>query len=162
MHRIQRIPKGSAKRHTSDVSLIVVPMTSRGDSLADADAWDSEALGEVREEFYRGSGRGGQRRNKVSTAVRLVHVDSGIEVRQESGRRQVDNRRAVRERLLGKLAEVQEAANAEMYRGERRELLDSRSRVLTHNEQRSTVKISGGDSNGVSWAWRRFYAGEWE
>lgn len=156
MHRIQRIPKGSTKRHTSDVTLIILPYSTSSAVLADP--WDDDALGNVREEFYRGSGRGGQRRNKVSTAVRLVHVESGIEVRQESGRRQVDNRRAVRERLLSKLAEAETARQADEYRGERSGLRSPDTAVYTHNEQRSTVKAGDGRVR----RWKDFYAGEWK
>jgi hypothetical protein len=47
----------------------------------------------------RGSGPGGQKRNKTSSAIRLTHLPTGISVRAEDSRSQKSNRRAALERL---------------------------------------------------------------
>lgn len=58
---------------------------------------DAGLLRECREERYKASGPGGQRRNKVTTAVRLRHEPSGVQVQAEEGRALEENRqRAVR------------------------------------------------------------------
>ena len=53
--------------------------------------------------FVRGSGPGGQHRNKVETGVRLVHPPSGVTVVATDQRSQHQNREAAFERLIAKL-----------------------------------------------------------
>ena len=66
-------------------------------------ATDQESLGRDTEiEFFRGSGPGGQNRNKVETVVRLRHP-SGIVVEAEDARTQGQNRKLAFERLKARL-----------------------------------------------------------
>jgi protein subunit release factor B len=55
---------------------------------------------DLEESFARSSGPGGQNVNKVSTAVTLQHVPSGICVTVQDSRSQAINRKLARERLL--------------------------------------------------------------
>ncbi len=65
---------------------------------------DREALSrEVEVSTFRGSGPGGQHRNKTETAVRLRHVPTGITVVAAEHRSQWRNREAAWERLIERL-----------------------------------------------------------
>ena len=61
---------------------------------------------EFEEVFSRSRGPGGQHVNKVSTAVTLRHVRSGIQVTVSDSRSQALNRATARKRLKEKLAEL--------------------------------------------------------
>ena len=55
---------------------------------------------ELEEIFARSGGPGGQNVNKVSTAVTLHHLPSGLRVTVQDSRSQASNRKLARERLL--------------------------------------------------------------
>ncbi len=57
-------------------------------------------------ETYRSSGPGGQRKNKVETAVRLRHLPSGVTVVATEHRSQAENRRLAFERLRKRLMKL--------------------------------------------------------
>jgi protein subunit release factor B len=57
-------------------------------------------------ETYRSSGPGGQRKNKVETAVRLKHLPSGLTVIATEHRSQAENRKLALERLRARLIKL--------------------------------------------------------
>src|SRR5512146_1245139 len=63
---------------------------------------------DLQEMFARSSGPGGQNVNKVSTAVTLRHLPSGISVTVQDSRSQAVNRRLARERLLDAVESARE------------------------------------------------------
>ncbi len=102
VHRVQRVPATEAQGriHTSTASLAVLPKI------------DAQKL-VIREEelewqFFRAGGHGGQNVNKVSTAVRLIHIPTGIAVVSTQERYQQRNREICLDLLRSQLWEKQE------------------------------------------------------
>lgn len=86
---------GGGAKHTSYVAVTVNRLIAYTTTLRETD---------LEETFQRGHGSGGQNQNKVSSAVRLIHKPTGLEV-FINGRDQVRNRQTARQALAGKLAE---------------------------------------------------------
>ena len=62
---------------------------------------------DIRETFVRAQGRGGQKVNKTSSCVMLVHIPTGISVKCQAGRSQAMNRFIARRILLDKIEGMQ-------------------------------------------------------
>lgn len=67
--------------------------------------------GDLEWQCFRGSGNGGQKRNKTSSAVRITHLPSGIKIRVESERSQLMNKEAALSMLRAKLFAIRTDAN---------------------------------------------------
>src|SRR6186997_2160737 len=110
---------------------------------------------DLEENFARSSGPGGQNVNKVSTAVTLRHLPSGISVTVQDSRSQAVNRKLARERLLGAIESAREAQRmAEIAKREKerrrksprpaalkRKILESKRRRADLKKQRTKIKL---------------------
>lgn len=112
---------------------------------------------DLSEEFIRGSGPGGQKINKTSVVVQLIHLPSGIRIRCQAGRSQAMNRFLARRQLVEKLEEKifrekSERQNlAEKIRRQKRrrsrrakdKMLQEKKHHARKKEHRRSVKNSG-------------------
>jgi peptide chain release factor 2 len=110
VHRLVRISPFSSeqKRHTSFALVEVLPEIS---SIKEDNFKIPED--DLRVEFFRSSGPGGQNVNKVETAVRIVHVPTGLTAASQEGRSQSQNRETAMNTLKAKLIKLMEENQVE-------------------------------------------------
>lgn len=103
VHRLVRISPFNAKqlRHTSFSMVEVIPKFETPDELEIPPE-------EIRTEYSKSSGPGGQNVNKRETAVRLVHIPTNLAVHVETERSQAQNREKALTMLEAKLYKLQE------------------------------------------------------
>jgi len=129
-HRVQRIPitEASGRIHTSTATVAVLPEAEEVDLKIDED--------DLRVDIFRAGGHGGQNVNKLSTAVRITHIPSGITAVCQDERSQLKNKlkalTVLRTRLLDveqkrQHQEISDARRAQVGSGERAE------KVRTYN-----------------------------
>ncbi|MEK7552293.1 MAG: PCRF domain-containing protein [Patescibacteria group bacterium] len=98
VHRLVRVSPFSAKklRHTSFSLVEVIP---KFDKVTELEIPDKE----IRLEFSRSSGPGGQNVNKRETAVRVVHIPTNLAAHSENQRSQAQNKEKAMQILRGKI-----------------------------------------------------------
>lgn len=108
VHRLVRISPfdANARRQTSFAAIEVMPEIP-DDVEVDIRPEDIEM------QVYRSSGAGGQHINKTSSAVRLIHIPTGVVVACQTERSQFQNRDTCMRMLRSKLVELKLQAHAE-------------------------------------------------
>ena len=112
VHRLVRISPFNAKgqRHTSFSLVEVIP---KFEEVGDFEIPEQE----LKIEFARSSGPGGQNVNKRETAVRIVHQPSGISAHADGERTQEQNREKAMQVLRGKIYKALEDQRIEKQEG---------------------------------------------
>ncbi len=108
VHRLVRVSPydGSGRRHTSFASVEVLPEFEDDNSIELRDE-DLEITA------HRSSGAGGQHVNKTDSAIRIVHIPTGIVVGCQTERSQLQNKETALKMLKSKLMEIKQREKLE-------------------------------------------------
>ena len=118
IHRLVRISPFNKTRETSFAGVNVVPEVAE---VEDVDIPEKD----LKTDYFRASGAGGQHVNKTSSAVRITHLPTGIVVSCQNERSQGQNRafamNVLKSKLLA-LAQAENKAGIDELRGDRKDI----------------------------------------
>ncbi len=130
VHRVQRVPvtESQGRIHTSTVTVAVMPEADEVD--VELDEKDLEIS------VMRAGGPGGQGVNTTDSAVRMIHIPTGISVHCQDERSQIKNKAKARKILLARLYELKERERQARETEQRRSMVGSGERaekIRTYN-----------------------------
>ena len=154
-HRWQRVPptEKRGRVQTSTVTVAVLEEPRHVDQAIRPEDVDIETM--------RGSGAGGQHRNKTDSAVRARHRPTGIEVRCETERSQHMNRELAMRVLAARVADRNRAAVDNARATDRKRQIGSGMR----GDKRRTIRVQDDQVadhvDGRSWRFKAYARGDW-
>ncbi len=130
-HRVQRVPQteSQGRIHTSAATVAVLPEPEEVNVEID---WERDVI----EHVSRAGGPGGQNVNKVSSAIKLEHVPTGITVSMRDEKSQHKNRARARRVMLSRVFEHFQSQQRARIAAERKSMVgsgDRSDRIRTYN-----------------------------
>ena len=130
VHRVQRVPEteASGRIHTSTATVAILPVVE--------DVQININPADIKLEVFRASGAGGQHVNKTSSAVRLIHIPTGIIAECQTERSQTQNREYAMKLLQSRLYEKEKQERDSKLANERKSQVGSGDRsekIRTYN-----------------------------
>ncbi len=130
VHRVQRVPitDTTGKKQTSTCTVAVLPEAEEVDLVLDP--------ADLRIDVYRSSGHGGQYINTTDSAVRIVHLPTGIMVTCQNEKSQLRNRETAMKLLRSRVLEAKRSQADAAYAERRRVQVgtgDRSERIRTYN-----------------------------
>jgi peptide chain release factor 1 len=136
VHRVQRVPvtEASGRIHTSTTTVAVLPEAEEIELNINPD--------DLKMEFFHSRGAGGQNVNKVTTAVRITHLPTGIMASCQDERSQIRNKMKAMAVLRARLLDMEQRKQSESIDKERRMQVGSGQRaekIRTYNFPQNRV-----------------------
>ena len=135
-HRVQRVPvtESQGRIHTSAVTVAVLA------EVEDVDIQIPES--DIRIEVFKSAGAGGQNVQKNSTAVRLIHLPTGMVITCQDERSQLQNKTRAMSILRARLYDLEQQKRQEALDATRRSMIgtgDRSEKIRTYNYPQSRV-----------------------
>ena len=135
-HRVQRVPKTESQGRIQTSTATVLAQPEAEDADIEIDPKDLTI------ETHRASGAGGQHINKTDSAVRIVHVPTGITVNCQEGRSQIENRETAMRLIKSRVYEEYKRQKEEAEGKIRRQKIgtgDRSEKIRTYNYPQNRV-----------------------
>jgi len=130
VHRVQRVPdtETQGRVHTSAATVAVLPEAEEVDVILE----DKD----LRIDVFRSSGPGGQSVNTTDSAVRIIHIPTGIVVSQQDEKSQIRNKEKGLKILRSRIYELERQKRDEERSKDRKSKIgtgDRSERIRTYN-----------------------------
>ncbi len=159
VHRVQRVPdtEANGRIHTSAATVAILPEVEEVEiDIKDAD---------LRIDIFRSGGKGGQNVNKVETAVRMVHIPSGIVVQCQDERSQLKNREKAMKVLRARLFEMEQQKQHDEISSVRKSMVrsgDRSEKIRTYNYPQNRVTDHRLEGDAKNYSLREIVEGDME